>query len=313
MVRYDKPMKNPQNVERLPEGMARINPSLLMFPTLHLTRVLIVLLATPFLWAQAETGTVTYIEWWKTDLLTFAADSRSVRRELGDNADERCKISAFGSQFVFMAGGFTAVGVNADSGWDAHAIARQVWQTEHKSITDASKLVSAVADKWTVRMEELYRKPGVVEDERKNLPEGADPVLIGAFFAATDPTGGMAVKSVEIFYDLKLLDSTGKVKLLPKQDVLHEDHWNVDGDKAVVLEFKNATSARAAEYMRWFAPQLSKVPVNEQRAAYASKFIELSILLHPRNFELGFPIDVLQLHRKTGVVWVSRKSTCPVD
>ena len=102
----------------------------------------------------------------------------------------------FGSQFAFMAGGFTAEGVNAKTGWDAHAVARQVWDTEHKSIADASKLVSAVADKWTVRMEELYRKPGVVEDERKNLPEGADPVLIGAFFAATDPTGRNGGKRV---------------------------------------------------------------------------------------------------------------------
>jgi hypothetical protein len=79
----------------------------------------------------------------------------------------------------------------------------------------------------------------------------------------------------------------------------------------IAQEFGDQKSERAKNYMTWFSDQISEQTAPKQRAMTAAKLVELSILLHPKNAELGFPIDVLQLNKTTGVQWIQKKQNCP--
>lgn len=142
------------------------------------------------------------------------------------------------------------------------------------------------------------------------MKPGDDPLLGVAFFAATDTSGTLAVHEVEMEFDLKQFDSTGTVSITPYPSDLPENRAKPAGMAEIVDEFYNGKSTRAKEYMQWFKSRVVDLPSSQRQAELASKLIELSILLHPRNDELGFPVDVVQLRRKSGVFTRWLKPTC---
>ena len=256
-------------------------------------------------WPQVETGSVLYVDF-SQDEVTIAADSRMTVPTTGGHDDTECKISAFGDKFVFAMAG--AVKFSGDNGWDAHVIARRIWQSEIAE-NDAAKLVISVSDKWVAEMENIYRKPDVIRQLRKHVSDSG--VIANATFAASDKSGNLIARAVNIWFDLPLFDSKGTISVSHEGEYLAVGKSIGAGLDEIIDEFQERSSTRAREYIQWFAPQLSGMSPSQRHAAIASKFIELSILLHPRNAELGFPIDILQLVRTTGVRWVLRKPNCP--
>jgi hypothetical protein len=204
-----------------------------------------------------------------------------------------------------MAGAAKAGG---EGGWNGHATARQIWRSESTK-TDAAQLVLSVSDKWVTAMEDTYRPPKVIKQLRKHLPDRG--TIANGVFAATDNSGNLIVRAMNIWLELPLFDLTGSAHLLHSGDYLSGGHSLGGGLDEVIDEFQAQSSTRAREYIEWFHTQLSSMSPSQRRATFAAKFIELSILLHPRNSEIGFPIDVLQLRRTTGIHWVSRKTNCP--
>jgi len=135
--------------------------------------VVLLLLSVEVAWPQVKTGSVVYLDFAK-DEVTIAADSR-VTITGGEHNDGECKISAFGNQFVFSMTG--AVGAK---GWNAHTIARQIWQKQSRLEPDPVRLVTIVAKNWAIEMERIYARPDVI----RKFQERNTSVLANAFFAA---------------------------------------------------------------------------------------------------------------------------------
>jgi hypothetical protein len=271
---------------------------------------LLVVAGTPIAWPQVRSGTVIYLHVGK-DEVTVAADSRTSAfdpsgQPAGHN-DSECKISMFGSQFVFVHAGI--VGGDAKK-WSPHSVALQAWKEQTLSQGTAEALVHGVAESWVARMEELLNDQNIINIQRRRMRMGSDPVLVTALFAGTDSSGGMAVRAAEITFDLKLFDSANVIRLMHDGFDPSEGHNVSGGHSEIVDEFVAKSSARAAEYMAWFDQRISALPTSDQQAELASKYIELSILLNEHRDELGFPVDVVQLRRKSGVFKRLLKPNC---
>ena len=261
-----------------------------------------VLLINQFARAQFKSGTVVYVDF-AQDELTVAADSR-MNIASGGHDDNECKISALGSKFVFSMAGAARIGQ-----WNAHSAAREAWKRESKNKSDAT-LLSRIVNGWIEVAKPIYATRDLITDIRKRMNNGDDPVVATAFFAAVDNSGRLKASAVNINFDLPLFDSTGEIKLISNANEIPAASSISMGHDDVVIEFRHDTTQRAKEYMSWFRRRIAALPPHRQRAELASKYIELSILLHPKSNELAFPVDVLQL-RADGVHWVWRKGNCP--
>jgi hypothetical protein len=255
--------------------------------------------------AQVSTGTVIYVDLSK-DEFTIAADSRTTFSS-GAHDDTECKILAFGNQFVF-----TMAGVVENQNWNAHVVARRIWQTESLKESDPVKLAQIVGERWATEMEANYRDASVINNVRlMRTNETQSEVLATAVFLATNDLSEMIVYAISIDYDPKAFTSENLMRTHHDGFVISAPISAVTGGRdEIISEFNSQTSERAREYFKWFIPTISNLPPSQRRALYASKLIELSILLHPKADELGFPIDVLQLRPKSGVSWVSLKPNC---
>jgi len=272
--------------------------------------LLLVTVYVPIAWPQVRSGTVIYL-YAGRDEVTVAADSRASAFDPSGqptgHTDSECKISMFGSQFVFVHAGI--VGSDATK-WNPHSVALQAWKEQSATHRTAEALVHAVAKSWTTTMEGLLNDQNIISIQRRRMGIGSDPVLATALFAGTDSSGGMAVRAVEITFDLNLFDSTNVIRLMHDGfDPSAGDHV-VGGHSEIVNEFIAKSSPRAAEYMAWYDQRISALSASEQQAELASKYIELSLLLNEHRDELGFPIDVVQLRRKSGVFRRWLKPNC---
>jgi hypothetical protein len=264
--------------------------------------ITVFLFSTCTAWSQIKTGTVLYVDF--EDELTIAADSRMTFGN-GLHDDQECKISAFGNQFVFAMAGVVK---REQEPWNAHTVARQVWEEESKKEVDPVRLVQIIANKWVTQMEEIYKQSRIFPELRKIQPENTG-VLANGVFGASNGAGVIAAYSTNITFDRPLFDSSSVVSIGHNGTIVPRGQFSAGHDE-IAMEFGQQTSGRAKEYMDRFMPQLPSGK-SEKRAAIAAKLIELSILLHPKSSELGFPVDVVQLAPKTGVSWVALKPNCP--
>jgi hypothetical protein len=265
--------------------------------------VVFLLCSSQIAWPQVKTGTVLFINFTPSDL-TIAADSRVTLGGGGYN-DTECKISAFGDKFVFVMAGAV---FSTDDLRNPHSIARQIWELNSLTEQSAKKLVPVIAEEWVARMEQIYAQSGQIGAVKKHM---GGEVLANAFFAATDSMGQLAIVGVNIDFDGQLFDTSGQIHITHNIRNLPPDSWASGGLDEVADEYRLETSVRAKEYMSQFRTEILSLSPLEQRARLAAKYVEMSILLHPRKAELGFPIDVLQLKPGTGVNWVSIKANCP--
>jgi hypothetical protein len=138
-------------------------------------------------WSQLQTGTVIYINFAQGEV-TISADSR-MNIVAGGHDDTECKISAFGSKFVFSMAGAARI-----DQWNAHSVAREIWERESKIHFDATLLARTVKG-WIEAVEPIY---GIhVAEIRKHMNSGDAPVIATAFFAAADKAGTIKVQAVK--------------------------------------------------------------------------------------------------------------------
>jgi hypothetical protein len=262
--------------------------------------VTFLLTVTQTAWPQYKSGTVIFLSL-SENQLTVAADSR-ITFGSGEYQDTECKISAFGSKFIFTMAGVAENGTK----WNARSIARQIWQSESKDGSGASDLHIRVSDKWITAMEKVYDDPALIAASRTQT--GTD-YLASAAFAALDKSGKINVMLVDIGFDLRFFDATGKIRFFADRRILLKQ--SALGHADVVTEFLSRSSERSIAYMEWFDTTSAALSRSKEQAALASKFIELSILLHPKNTELGFPIDVVQFGPPPlGIHWIWIKPNC---
>jgi len=269
------------------------------------------ILLTPFAWPQIGTGTVLLI-YFSKDEVTVAADSRVTASD-GTHGDDECKISTFGSKFAFtMAGVAHRNKGSTNQAWNAHAIARRAWEANApKHLDDAIGLAVAAEQSWTKEMKSVYSDPVIIKLVRSKMKVGDDPVLATAVFIATDNKGTLVVHTASLVFDISLYDSSGKIAVVDEPAVnLPENSHMSGGHDEIITEFLDQTTVRAREYMPWFKSRIASLPRAEQTAELVSKMVELSILLHPDNGELGFPIDIIQMRRRDGLRTLSMKSEC---
>jgi hypothetical protein len=259
----------------------------------YLAGLLVLIFSLPATCSEICCGSVFYLDF-SQDEITISADSRGTS-SLGSHFDTDCKISAFGDKFVFVF-----VGAVRSDGWDAHTVARQVWEVDSKSVSDATELVHMVYKDWVTKMEAIYRRPEV-------LSRLKEPTIANAAFAATDQAGNLFAVGVNI---TRSLDSNGTKHVSHNGNEILPTRSISGGRDEVLTEFLDRTSPRAKDYLAEFIPRISLLPPHERRAAFASKLIEWSIQLNPHQSDLGFPIDVLQLRRTSGVHWVTLKKNC---
>ena len=191
--------------------------------------------------------------------------------------------------------------------WYAPSVAREIWERESKTVSSTA-LLQRVGDEWIEAAERVYGVPRVIQDVRKHVIK--IPVITTAFFATIDNSGKLQTRAINIGFDPRLFDATGKVKLTHDSGELYPNSLLIGGLGEVANEFNFQATPRAKNYMSWFKSHIADLPSDRQHAELDSKLVELSILLHPRNKELGFPVDVLQLQEGTGVHWVWRKPNC---
>jgi hypothetical protein len=262
----------------------------------------VLMLWSQLAFSQVKTGTVIYANFEK-DEITIAADSRINIPGLDGHDDMECKIVALSPKSIFSLAGIA----ERSNHWDAFEVARQTWKIESKK-TLTTNLLNRVVSEWLSTMEKSYADPYVIKDLRAHMKD--EPIVATAIFAAVDNTGTLRMEAVDISFDSLFFDSTQQVKLVDKiTEIPAHSHISMGHDE-VVIEFHDKTTQRAKDYMAWYERRLAGMTVSQSQAELASKFIELSILLHPDNSELGFPIEVLQLRPGTGVHWISHKPKC---
>jgi hypothetical protein len=253
--------------------------------------------------SQIGSGTAIFVNRSLDDEVTVAADSR-MNLQGGTHEDGECKISEFGNRFLFsMSGVVQREGAVA---WNAHSIAFEAWKDKSEKVRDAKTLTYEVAEAWKSKMRELYEDPTVIQDARHRMKVGDDPVLANALFIATDSTGQISVHAMNVWFDLALFDRAKRALVLYDTEDLQKNQHVFAGLSEIMEEFRDQKSNRAKEFMHWYASRISTLSESDQMAETASKLIELSILLHPRNRELGFPVDVVQFRPKVGTVnrWI---------
>jgi len=103
----------------------------------YLASLFFVVCALPITNTKVGSGTLIYLRSAR-DYVTVAADSR-ITYDPGEYNDDACKISAFGTRFVFAMAGYSN-----GTDWDVNSIARQIWNEESKSNTNARELVQRV-------------------------------------------------------------------------------------------------------------------------------------------------------------------------
>lgn len=265
--------------------------------------VLLVLLYTQAV-EETGAGTVVFVIFTPTDL-TIAADSR-LTWLAGGHDDTECKISAFGSKFVFAMAGVVFTGGDKNP----HLIARRIWQRKSRTNPSTTKLISDVAEEWRDKMETLYAQSGSIGGIRKRT--GGES-LATAYFAATDRTGEIVLADVQIDFDGQLFDKSGRIHITHDKRILRSDNWYSAGRHEIADEYIKGTSDRAKKFMAPFRTQLATLSPSERDAKMASKLVELSILLHPLKADLAPPVDVLQMKPGIGIHWVSIKPNCPRD
>jgi len=162
-------------------------------------------------------------------------------------------------------------------------------------------------------MEMHYSDADLIKDVTGHLDVDSDPVVAAAAFASVDDAGKLAVLTVNIDFDLKLFDSTGTVKLVHRIADLPVGGSAGVGHSDVIDERMDQSTQRARDYLKSLRDVLATLPPEQQRAETAYRFVEQSILLSRKKDELSFPIDVLQIHKGTGVEWVRRKPNCPSE
>jgi hypothetical protein len=266
-------------------------------------RACLVVLLGQIALAQVKSGTIVSINF-AQDEITIAADSR-VSSGFA-HADTECKIAAFGPKVVF-----TMSGLLGTDQWNAQSVARKIWERESKAKFD-SPLLPRVVNGWVEAVEPFYGTREVIAGARQHMVPGGDPVVVNAFFATVNQLGQLEAEFVIIDFDVQLYDSTGGLKLIPSIEEASAGMSYFMGHGETVMEFRGETTQRAKDYMSWFNKHIADLPTDLRRAELASKYVKLTILLNPRQDELGFPIDVLQL-RRDGAHWVSVKPNCQTN
>lgn len=266
--------------------------------------VLFILLCSEVAWPEVQSGTVIFLDFQK-DSITLSADSKSRAVQSGKVVND-CKIVAFGNQFVVETAGLLKDDV--PGGWDIRTIARRIWRLESQHETDASGLVRKVSEKWIERMRVIYNDADYIRHKRKTHPEGN--VIANVAFIATDNNGHMAARGVNATFDVRVFDSTGKVKLdFPFID-LTPPYWISAGSNEIIMEYQFKTSSRAVQFSEDWALKNAKLTTDERNAAWAKEMIALSLKLHPHPEEIGPPVEVLQIKPRTGIRWVADENKC---
>ena len=262
-------------------------------------------------WPQIGSGTVIFV-YFSQNEVTVAADSRTISSSGAQN-DNECKISTFGRKFAFTMAGIAQRDRGSNSTvWNAHSVARRAWEKESpKHVDDAPGLTLATERTWTEDMKSIYADPAVIRFLRQRMKPGDDPILATAVFIATDNLGRLIVHGISIGFDVGLYDSQGKIAVSETRRYdLPENSHVTGGHDEIINEFLGKTSTRARDYMSWFNASITGLSSGKQNANLASKMIELSILLHPKNQELGLPIDLIQMNRTVGLRVLSMKPEC---
>ena len=195
------------------------------------------------------------------------------------------------------------------NGWDVRLIARRIWELESKHESDAFKLVRNVSDKWIEETRRLYSDPSYIRYKRRTHPNSN--IIANAAFAATDNSGQLAVRGVNVTFDVKAFDATGNVRLdFPSMD-LSPPYWISAGYNEIIKEFMGRATPRAKQFMKRWETQNSRLTSSARQAALAKEMIALSLKLQPHLEEIGPPIEVLQIKPRSGMLWIANEDKCP--
>jgi hypothetical protein len=255
-------------------------------------------------WPQLQAGSVIFLDFEKEGI-TLSSDSKTVSVETHEVRSE-CKISAFGDKFAFQIAGL--IKDASPNGWDVRLIARKIWKSESLHESDAAKLVQTVSDKWIAETRNIYSDPEYIRHKRHSHPES--PVIANVVFAATDDNGHLALRAINVIFDVRTFDSTGTVRPAYLAKDVSSGEWLSAGSNDIIMEFMPRISQRAKEYMSRWDARTAKLGTSARQAALAREMIELSIRLHPHPDDIGPPVEVLQIIPKTGVQWIANEDKC---
>jgi len=265
--------------------------------------IVLLLLTGKMAWPQSETGSVIFF-YMSDGEITMSADSKTISVQSREVKSD-CKISAFGDKFAFQIAGF--IKDDIPNGWDVRLIARKIWQSESVHEPDAFKLVQAVSDKWMDRTRRIYSDPEYIRYRRHTHPNS--PVIANVVFAATDKSGQLIARAVDVYFDMAAFDSAGRVDL-GYRPRYQPPGWIAAGSSEIINEFMLGVSPRAKKFMNDWRANNAKLTPSSRNAELARKMIEFSIRLHPHPEEIGPPVDVLQIMPKTGIHWVQGEAGC---
>ena len=235
----------------------------------------------------------------------MSADSKTIGAETG-KVYSQCKIIAFGDKFVFQIAGL--IDNKIPNGWDARLIAKNIWKSESLHESDAATLVQRVSDKWIEETKIIYSDPEYIKHKRKFQPES--PVIANVVFAATDKNGQLSARAVNVVFDIRAFDSTGKVALgYPFEDEV-PGKWITAGSSEIIREYMDRSTPRARAFMDKWDVANAKLSSGARQAALAREMIDLSIRLHPNRIKLGRPIEVVQIEPTKGIRWIANENRC---
>jgi hypothetical protein len=255
------------------------------------------------------TGTLIILQASKEEIVV-AADSRM--HYLNGNFDDRCKINAFGDELIFAAAGTTLDKDETGVRWDAHTIARSVFDRLSKDSVDVP-LPRRFAEAWgnevnTKLKEDLIRNP------QETLQGSSDNVLISAIFAGFYDDSPLT-SQVFIAYDnqlhTKVISNTEAGPTSLATSPMH-------GHFEIADELFNGKTERAC---KWRKGLMARTPKGSDPLAFMTiDAISFSIAnQRPRNIGnemvdlIGGPIDAVRLKRTGGIDWIHRKKNCPAN
>lgn len=250
--------------------------------------------------ATAQVGTGTVVAYGFTpQKFVIAADSRAVF----DNrppTDDRCKIAAFGHQFIFATAGAAefAANLNGRSGsWDNVTEARHVIEQAIRGFGESTLFVSVIADTWAYEIKTKWASlPSGNIQAAAEIGKGL--ITAGIFAEAHGGTISIAVR------ELRLINNS--LQVIPFE--CPAMHTCVNGGRDALWQIDAAQPLAPSTSLldAYDLDLLRVVRLADLVLAYAAP---IQTKLGPVS-PVGGPIDAVEMWGNGTMQWLYRKSQC---
>jgi hypothetical protein len=233
----------------------------------------------------------------------------------GPPRDDKCKVGAFGNEFVFISTGRMMVRYESGTqtgGWDNLTEARSAYEAVTTKYSTARSHTADIAIEWAHRIQTQWNAYFYSSQDRLSRMQElltTEPGLTTALFGGVSSDGGLELVAIQLGLVAGPVASEVSANLTRFNECPIADPC-VIGKTEVVSEFSRLGTPRAIQEQAIWSPN-----DDDEGAPHlyllkrATRMVELTIK-HDPSGTVGGPIDAVRPSRDGGTAWYSRKPNC---